>query len=333
MARCWFKGWGLQPMSGQVWPHAWALVMATILAGIGGELFVRGVVGVAQRWGLPELLVAMTVAACATSAPELMVTIDASASGYPALAMGDALGSNITNILLILGISLLFGALPADGRALRSHIACGLAAPLVAGGLMADGMLSRSDGGLLLVGFLAWLACTVAGLRRANARSEANQVAGKEAHLAFLWASLLASVGVLAVAGDLFAEGGRALAKLFDLPDAVVGATVVALGTSMPELMTTLISRWRGHHDVGLGTPLGSNLFNGLAILGTAAVIAPIPVPLLPTWTMLLLGAAAVGLIVPYQGKLGRSRGVLMLVCYAAYVAVLGLVAGSGRVS
>lgn len=320
-------------MSGHLWPHVGALFVATILAGIGGELFVRGVVGVAQRWGLPELLVAMTVAACATSAPELMVAITASASGYPALAMGDALGSNITNILLILGISLLFGTLPADARALRWHIVWGLAAPLVAGGLMADGTLSRWDGGLLLAGFLAWLSCTVAGSCRTHARSRPTHEPGMKGHLTSLWASLIAGLGALAVAGDLFAEGGRALAKLFDLPDAVVGATVVALGTSMPELMTTLVSHWRGHHDVGLGTLLGSNLFNGMAILGTAAVIAPIRVPLLPTWTMLLLGMAAVWLIVPYQGNLGRSRGVLMLVCYATYVTVLGLVAGSGRVS
>ncbi|XLZ71450.1 hypothetical protein ABT364_05640 [Massilia sp. SR12] len=133
-------------MSGQLWPHVGALLIATLLAGTGGELFVRGVVGVAQRWALPEFLVAMTVAVCATSAPELTVTIVASASGNSALAMGDALGSNITNIQLILGMSLLFGPLPAATRALRWHVAYVLAAPLVTAGLVADGTLSRWDG-------------------------------------------------------------------------------------------------------------------------------------------------------------------------------------------
>jgi len=112
------------------WPHVGALLVAAVLAGIGGELFVRGVVGVAQRWALPEFLVAMTVAACATSAPEMTMTIAASASGNSALAMGDALGSNITNILLILGLSLLFGPLPADTRALRWHVAYVVAAAM-----------------------------------------------------------------------------------------------------------------------------------------------------------------------------------------------------------
>jgi cation:H+ antiporter len=319
-------------MNEALWPLVGALLIATVLAGIGGELFVRGVVGVAQRWALPELLVAMTVAACATSAPELTVTIAASASGSSALAMGDALGSNITNILLILGMSLLMGPLPADARALRWHVGYVLAAPLVTAALVADGTLSRWDGSVLWVGFVAWLWFTVASGRRTRAQAATSQVGGMSAHAGLLLVYLAAGVGILAVAGYLFAQGGRAMARAFDIPDAVVGATVVALGTSMPELMTTLVSRWRGHHDVGLGTLLGSNLFNGLAILGTAAVIAPVQVPLLPTWIMLLLGAGAVLLAMPCRGELSRMRGVLMLACYAMYVTALGVVLGLGSI-
>ncbi|XLZ71449.1 hypothetical protein ABT364_05635 [Massilia sp. SR12] len=152
------------------------------------------------------------------------------------------------------------------------------------------------------------------------------------AHAGFLLACLVAGVGLLAVAGHLFAQGGRAMARAFDFPDAVVGATVVALGTSMPELMTTLVSRWRGHQNLALGTLLGSNLFNGLAILGTAAVIAPVQVSLLPTWTMLLLGAVAVLLVMPYRGELSRKRGILMLACYAWYVTALGVMLGLGDI-
>ena len=147
-------------------PHWLSLLLATALAGIGGELFVRGVVGVAARWGLSELLVAMTIAACATSAPELTVSILASVSGNSALAMGDALGSNVTNILLILGLSLLFGPLGAKKEALRPHLYWVIGAPLVAAVLLRDGTLSRMDGALLLSGFLVWLGWTVAGIRR-----------------------------------------------------------------------------------------------------------------------------------------------------------------------
>ncbi len=291
-------------------------------------MFVRGVVGTAQRLRLSELLVAMTIAACATSAPELTVTIMASADGNSALAMGDALGSNVTNILLILGAALMFGRLSASMAALRWHLACVLAAPLAAGALLADGSLSRTDGALLLGGFAGWLAATIVRIRRAPA--EPSDVA--DGHgvrpAALLTVLLITGVAVLAVAGRLFAQSGRALAVHFDLPDAVVGATVVALGTSMPELMTTLVARWRGHNDVGLGTLLGSNLFNGLAILGTAAVMAPIRPTLLPVWVMLAFGVLAVLFVMPRHGHLGRLRGAAMLACYGLYVAALGAALG-----
>lgn len=304
-------------------PHWLNLLVATALAGIGGELFVRGVVGVAARWGLSELLVAMTVAACATSAPELTVSILASANGNSALAMGDSLGSNVTNLLLILGISLLFGPLNAKIAALRSHLYWVVGAPLFAAFLLREGILSRVEGALLLMAFLAWLGLTVAGIRRGKP-AVAPEAPAAGLPLAALLVLLTAGVAILALAGDLFVKGGRGVAQLFDLPDAVVGATVVALGTSTPELMTTLVARWRGHHDVGLGTLLGSNLFNGLAILGTAALIAPVHAPVLPAWLMLFFGVVGVLLVVPRQERLGRRRGVLMLACYALYVAALG---------
>lgn len=318
-------------MGSPVWANAVALLAAVILAGVGGEMFVRGVVGTAERWRLSELLVAMTVAACATSAPEMTVAIMASMDGNSALAMGDALGSNVTNILLILGVSLMFGRLAASVAALRWHLVCVAAAPLAALGLLADGVLSRRDGGILLLGFAAWLVVTLISVRGARAPQSDQPPAASNRRPAALAALLVAGITILAVAGHLFAQAGRALAELFDFPDAVVGATVIALGTSMPELMTTVVSRWRGHHDVGLGTLLGSNLFNGLAILGTAALIAPVQPPLLPVWVMLASGVLAVVLVVPWRGGLGRLRGAGMLTCYALYVAAMGAVLGLGK--
>lgn len=304
------------------------LLAATALAGIGGEMFVRGVVGTAQRWRLPELLVAMTIAACATSAPELTVAIVASADGNSALAIGDALGSNVTNILLILGAALMFGHLSASMTALRWHLACVLAAPLAAYGLLTDGSLSRLDGLMLLAGFFGWLGVTLAVIRRSRAESCVQAGPALNRRPALLLVMLIAGVAVLAVAGHLFSQGGRALAATLAVPDTVIGATVVALGTSTPELMTTLVSRWRGHHDIGLGTLLGSNLFNGLAILGTAAVMAPIRPALLPVWVMFAFGVVAVLLVMPRHGQLGRLRGAAMLACYGLYVAGMGVALG-----
>lgn len=313
-----------------VWSHVTTLLTASILAGIGGEMFVRAVVGTAARWRLSELLVAMTIAACATSAPELTVAIMASADGHSALAMGDALGSNVTNILLILGAGLMFGRMAASMADIRWHLAAVVAAPVATVGLVADGELSRWDGGTLLLGFAAWLVLTMASTRRG--RAAATAAAAQQQRPLLLMAMLVAGTAILAGAGQMFAHGGRALAQLFDFPEAIVGATVVALGTSMPELMTTLVARWRGHHDVGLGTLLGSNLFNGLAILGTAALISPVRPPLAPVWGMLVFGVLAVGLAVPRRGGLSRPRGMAMLACYGLYVVVVGsvLVPGLG---
>lgn len=307
----------------QGWPLAATLLVATVLAGIGGELFVRGVVGTATRWRVPSLLVAMTVAACATSAPELTVTIMASAAGHSALALGDALGSNVTNILLILGVALLFGPMSASARTLRWHFVCVVCAPLATMPMLSDGTVSRLEGALLMAFFLAWLAATVVHLRRERTpRTDAGVQAGviSSAQLLIL---LAGGVAMLGVAGRLFANGGSQLAVAFGVPDAVVGATVVALGTSMPELMTTLVSRLRGHTGVGLGTLLGSNLVNGLAILGTAAMIAPVRAPLVPVSVTLGFGIAAVASAMPRADCLDRRRGVLMLVLYGLYVLLL----------
>jgi cation:H+ antiporter len=310
------------------WPHIASLLGATALAAIGGELFVRGVEGTAARWRLPQLLVALTVAACATSAPELTVSIMASTAGNSALAMGDALGSNVTNILLILGGALLFGTLPARTEALCWHYYCVAACPVLTLVLVLDGALSRADGALLLGLFLAWLLATILHARRVRpAPSAADEATGKPlAALVFL---LVGGVCILAFAGRLFAQGGSALSQLFGLPETAVGATVVALGTSMPELMTTLVARWRGQHDIGLGTLLGSNLFNGLAILGLAALITPVRVAFPTVAIVLLFGLVSILLLRSRNDQLTRRRGILMLAGYAVFVALLSLSGGA----
>lgn len=316
--------------AGPAWLHVASLLGAAALAAIGGEWFVRGVVGTAARWRLSELLVAMTVAACATSAPELMVAVVASSDGNSALAMGDALGSNVTNILLILGLSLGFGPLAVSAGALRWHVAGAAAAPLLTCALLADGSLSRWDGAILLLLFGAWLAAMVLAIRRAKAPASGASHAPCALGPGAIAALLVGGLVLLALAGRLFADGGRALASALGVPDAVIGATMVALGTSMPELMTTLVSRWRGHHEIGLGTLLGSNLFNGLAVLGMAALITPVQASWRAASVLLLFGILAILLVIPRRERLPPRRGAFMLACYALYVVALGLARGPG---
>lgn len=295
-----------------------ALLAAIPLAAIGGELFLKGVLGLAAWLRLPKLLVATTLAAFATSSPELTVSSMAALAGKPEIGLGDALGSNVVNVALILGIALLFGHLPAQIGELRRDIALALAVPLLTLLFAADGTLSRSEGNALLVVFLCWLALVV----RQAIQHRLDGVAdlSPPEPIPLIWLFTLAGLGCLVLSGRLFVSGASGIATAMGIHSYIIGATVVAIGTSLPELVTTLLSRWRGHDDVGLGTLLGSNLFNSLAIVGIAASIHPIQAPLQEVAIALLFDILAVLLILPWRGRISRFRSIPLLTCYATYV-------------
>jgi cation:H+ antiporter len=296
-----------------------AVVAAVLLAAIGGELFLTGVLGTAKTLRLPRGFVATTLGAAVTSAPELFVSIVAAGSGRPEIGLGDTLGSNVVNIALVLGLVLLHRSVVA-GTTERATAAAALIAPFVLFVFLSDGHLERWEGGVLLVLFLAW---TVVGFRTGRRRHvvEAEETAALPRRSAGMAAAYLA-VGVMMLvgAGRLFVFGAVGLATRFGIDDYVVGATVVAIGTSLPELTTVVASRRRGHDDIGLGTLLGSNLFNGLAIVGIAATITPIVVPVAEVAVALVFGWVSMILILPRGRVVPRSRGALLLAVYVAYV-------------
>lgn len=305
---------------------ALALAAGVALAAVGGERFVHGAVGVARAARIPAGIIAATVAAFATSSPELAVAATAAAEGRPEIGIGDALGSSAVNLGLVLGVALLFGPLRADRAGLRRDIPVAVAAPIVVLLLAADGRLSRSDAAVLVVVFLAWL--TIAVLQAARARSHAAADLGDSDRGR---AILDATVGLvlLVIAGRLVATAAEGIGDALGFDTFVVGATLVALGTSTPELATTIIARRRGHDDVGLGTLVGSNVFNTLWIAGLAALIEPAEVPAAE-----LLPAAAAGAVLPLviiprrAAPLGRARAVSLLAVYVAFVAVLVTTSG-----
>ena len=280
-----------------------ALLAAIPLAAIGGELFLKGVLGLAAWLRLPKLLVATTLAAFATSSPELTVSSMAALAGKPEIGLGDALGSNVVNVALILGIALLFGHLPAQIGELRRDIALALAVPLLTLLFAADGTLSRSEGNALLVVFLCWLALVV----RQAIQHRLDGVAdlSPPEPIPLIWLFTLAGLGCLVLSGRLFVSGASGIATAMGIHSYIVGATVVVIGTSLPELATTL---------------LGSNLFNSLAIVGIAASIHPIQAPLQEVAITLLFGILAVLLILPWRGRISRFRSIPLLTCYATYV-------------
>lgn len=300
-----------------------ALALGVLCAGIGGELFVRGAVGLARWARISPGIIGATVAAFATSSPELAVSVNAALAGTPQIALGDALGSNVVNVALILALGLVISGIRSPRDTLRRDFPVALLAPVIAGILLFDGVLSRGDGFVLLAVFLWWVVAAINEARRQ--RSAAGAVLGEYRHwLALVYCAL--GLAFLAAAGNYIVTGGRGIATAFGVDEFVIGATLVALGTSAPELATVLIAKLRGHDEVGLGTILGSNIFNGLFIIAVAAVISPIAMHWREVAVALTCGLLAVVCTWPGRdGYIGRRRGVLLLIIYGLYLAAVTL--------
>lgn len=291
---------------------------AVALASVGGELFLKGVLGAAASLRVPKLLVATTLAAFATSSPELTVSSVAALAGKPEIGLGDALGSNVVNIALIFGLALLFGPIRVERRELGRDFALALGVPLLTLWFVHDGGISRGEGVALLLIFGLWIGLMIRSGLAARAPAEFSA----DGHP---WRALVLGVAgltCLVIAGHLFVGGATGIAVAFGVDAYVIGATVVAVGTSLPELVTVLLSRLRGHDDIGVGTLLGSNLFNGMAIVGVAASIHPIQAPPMEIAVALGMGMFSLLLLIPGRaGVIGRGRGFMLLGTYAVFVA------------
>jgi cation:H+ antiporter len=298
-----------------------SVFLGVVCAGIGGELFVRGSVGLARWMRIPAGIIGATVAAFATSSPELSVAISAGLAGEPQIALGDSLGSNVVNVALILGTALAISAIQTPRSSLKRDFPIALLAPIVTAVLFLDGVLSRVDGAILLLGFAAWLTATVLEARRQ--RDAAAQVLATVNRWSTIGACVFGLL-LLVAAGKLIVTGAESIAAAYGVSQFVIGATVVAVGTPVPELATAVVAKLKGHDEVGLGTVLGSNIFNGLFIVGLVAVIHPIEV----SWPMVLV-ALAVGLIAlicsfpARSGLIERRRGFLLIALYCVYVATV----------
>ncbi|HEY7496839.1 MAG TPA: calcium/sodium antiporter [Candidatus Tectomicrobia bacterium] len=297
------------------------LLLGVIAAGMGGELFVRGSVRLAEWARIPAGIVGATIAAFATSSPEFAVSVSAALAGAPQISLGDALGSNVVNVALILALALLISSMQAPRDSIKRDFPVALLVPVLLAILAFDGMLSRLDGIMLLVVFFTWLTATVLEARRQ--RSAAEKVLGEpRPGLALLYS--LAGLALLVMAAQLIVTGAKGIALSFGLGEFVIGATVVAVGTSIPELATTVISQLRGHQEIGLGTVIGSNIFNGLWIVAVAAILSPITVHWQELIVGLGFGAITMALIFPARdGLIGRWRGALLLALYMVYLSTI----------
>jgi len=287
---------------------------------LGGEALVRGSVDIARRLSIPPLLIGLTIVGFGTSTPELLVSLDAAWRGVPDIALGNVVGSNIANILLIVGLSAVVWPIRVMGDTLRRDTAVMMAAAFALVPIFAWGMMSRPVGALLVVGlagFLIWAYRSAgdAPAEDAEARPPATML------VALLWVA--GGLIALMVGARFLVDAAVNIARDFGLSEAFIGLTIVAVGTSLPELATSLIAAFRRQSEIAIGNVVGSNIFNILGILGVTAVITPIPVATrfltfdLPI--MIAVSALLTFLLVTRPG-IGRGMGLMMLVAYAAYV-------------
>ncbi|MFN3972192.1 MAG: calcium/sodium antiporter [Gemmobacter sp.] len=286
----------------------------------GGEALVRGSVGIARRMAIPPLLIGLTVVGFGTSTPELLVSVDAAWRGVPDIALGNIVGSNIANILLIIGLSALVWPIKVMGATLRRDTAVMMAAALVLVPVFAMGQMGRVTGVILVAGLVAYL---VWAYRQPGdaAAEEVGVPAPASALVSSLW--VIGGLVALMVGARFLVDGAVNIARGYGISEAFIGLTIVAVGTSLPELATSLIAAFRRQSEIAIGNIVGSNIFNVLGILGVTALIAPIPVASrfltfdLPVMIAVSLVLTALLLTRPV---IGRAVGVAMLAGYAAYV-------------
>ncbi|MBI1238817.1 MAG: sodium:calcium antiporter [Alphaproteobacteria bacterium] len=292
------------------------LLLGIVLAWAGGELFVRGSVRLAYAWGIAPAIVGLTIAAFATSSPEAAVSAIAAAEGRPTVALGAALGSNIVNLGLILALPLLIlGGRESSSRHAHGYLMA-LISPAIFAAVAYDGELGQVDAAILFAVFAAWVVITAITAR--GSRSGGPQERPGAAAAVF---GLIVGLAVLVAAAHFIVTGATTIAENFAVPPFLIGATIVALGTSVPEIATVIIATVRGHQDVGVSALWGSNVFNTLFVIPIAAAIHPMA----DIWAMslpaLIVGFFVVLITWPYgAARLGRGRAILLLAAYGAYV-------------
>ena len=304
------------------------------LLAIGAEALVRGASRLALSFGISPLVVGLTVVAFGTSAPVIAVAVDASLEGNPSLAIGNVIGSNIANILLILGLSAMIAPLLVAEQIVRQEVPVMIAASALLVGIALDGDISRLEAGMLLLlsvaytGFLAIQARKASARMRAEMEADLPKDAGWDRH----WSIQLLLVGgglaMLVLGADWLVQSAVVFARALGVSDLVIGLTVVAIGTSMPEIATSLMAALRGQRDIAVGNVVGSNLFNILACLGAAGVVSPVGL-LVPEaarsfdlWVMLAVAFVCLPVFLT-AGEIRRWEGALLLGYYAAYTAYL----------
>lgn len=305
------------------------VVIGLVLLTLGGEALIRGALAAAKRLEVSPLLAGLVIVGFGTSAPEMVVSLDAAISGKPDIAVGNAIGSNITNIMLILGFCAIITPLAAQPLSLRRDGLAGLGACLLFIALSGTGILGRLDGAILLAALTAYLVIAYRSERKPDSPVAALRIAEAEEVTALPQAVpmtilyLIGGLGLLIAGARVLLIGAVGIAETLGVPDAVIGLTLVALGTSLPELSVSVLAAVRRQADVAIGNIMGSNIFNILAILGVSSMVTPLPlsprIVQFDQWVM--TGTAVLLMVFLYFGmRLNRWQGALLVAGYVTYI-------------
>ncbi|MFP4466808.1 MAG: calcium/sodium antiporter [Candidatus Goldiibacteriota bacterium] len=311
-----------------------ALTAGLALLAWSADRFVEGAASAACHLGIPPLLIGMIIVGLGTSAPEMVVSAQAALDGSPGIAIGNAYGSNIANIALILGVTALIGPIAVNSAVLRKELPVLTLLTILSAVLLEDLNLSRSDAVILLLAFgglMIWI--IYQGLKEKDdslANAVKNEMTEKTMPIkqAVFW--LAAGLLMLIASSRILVWGAVEIARIFGVSDMIIGLTIIALGTSLPELASSVIAARKGEHDIALGSVIGSNLFNTLVVVGIAGMIYPFAVePEVLSRDMIVMGALTVSLfLIGYgfrgrQGRINRFEGMVLLLVYLGYNAWL----------
>lgn len=315
------------------------VIAGLVLLVVAGDVLIRGAVSAAENFGLSKLVIGLTVIAFGTSAPELVVGVDAALAGVPTMALGNVVGSNTANILLVIGLPAIFYPFVCDSSEVKRNYYIMLAGTVLFMLLCVSGPLNHFHASMLLIFLFSFLYSSYKNGRIDQNRTDESEEISEHAYetldelpdepLSTGRAAIYIITGLagLMFGADILVDGGVIIAQSFGISEAVIGLTIIAIGTSLPELVTAIMAARHGHGDVALGNIIGSNIFNLYAIMGATAFVADVPVPetFLKTdlWVMALSSFALIP-FVQWKIRFNRVIGILFTGGYITYIYTLG---------
>lgn len=317
--------------------YSLAIIAGFVLLVWSADKFVEGAASTAKHLGMPTLLIGILIVGFGTSAPEMVVSAIAAYEGNPSLALGNAIGSNIVNIALILGVTAIVAPIAVHSKIVKKELPLLILIVLFTGYLLLDGSLSLLEGILLLIGFFSLIGWSIyAAIKGKGDILEDEMESELQEHpmslkQGIVW--LIVGLVLLIVSSRILVWGAVGVAHEFGVSDLIIGLTIVALGTSLPELAASVIAARKGEHDIAIGNVVGSNMFNLLAVIGIATVIHPMNTiaseVLYRDWIIMFALTIAL-LVMAYgfkgkEGRINKVEGTVLILCYIAYNTYLGM--------